>query len=486
MRPNEDIKKILKDHPYYIFNIENPSDELISIALEKQKEQNLHVMINLIPKVDQDKFLDRLSLHKMMMVLVKNKSPKLQHLMVSQFPETIFTIDDPCEEAQIEVAHKQPELIQYLKHRCLEAHRISMRKRIFSKIFESIIILISAMISWWFPIDSVKFIRKHPHCIRGVSNLTTEQQLAAVQSNPYCIAFIEHPNYTVQKYMFKNHSDICLCMMRNIDEKIQLRYIYRNPLWIAYIKNPSVTTQLTAVANCSELLYYVNNPSLIITPYLLGENPKLIALIKNPTYRQELDALRRGLSFYDFVNPSNAIIMDIIALKPYIILYVQTPSLDMISRAVQLDSHLGIIIDTASEEDQFKIVKKNPTLIRYISNPSQSIQMEVFRQCPKYSLLIKNPSQSVKDCAIQNDPNYNDYFQNPDSLKSQKFLYKNFLKPFLPTEFVCAICITDEDDDTPNCQPTRKLRCGHIFHTDCIRPWIYNHINCPVCRKSIL
>ena len=34
-------------------------------------------------------------------------------------------------------------------------------------------------------------------------------------------------------------------------------------------------------------------------------------------------------------------------------------------------------------------------------------------------------------------------------------------------------------------ESVRELNCGHIFHTDCIVPWLEQHATCPVCRKPL-
>ncbi|KAF5190476.1 Ring-h2 finger protein atl70 [Thalictrum thalictroides] len=45
----------------------------------------------------------------------------------------------------------------------------------------------------------------------------------------------------------------------------------------------------------------------------------------------------------------------------------------------------------------------------------------------------------------------------------------------------CSICLCKYND-------TDKLRvlpdCGHIFHLNCVDPWLRLHPTCPVCRKT--
>ena len=45
----------------------------------------------------------------------------------------------------------------------------------------------------------------------------------------------------------------------------------------------------------------------------------------------------------------------------------------------------------------------------------------------------------------------------------------------------CAVCqdqIKEEEDVT-------ELPCGHIYHKDCVVPWLQRHANCPICRSEI-
>ncbi|XP_077988925.1 E3 ubiquitin-protein ligase RNF115-like [Glandiceps talaboti] len=45
----------------------------------------------------------------------------------------------------------------------------------------------------------------------------------------------------------------------------------------------------------------------------------------------------------------------------------------------------------------------------------------------------------------------------------------------------CSVCKEDFSLD----EPVRKLPCSHLFHNDCIIPWLELHNTCPVCRKGI-
>ena len=47
---------------------------------------------------------------------------------------------------------------------------------------------------------------------------------------------------------------------------------------------------------------------------------------------------------------------------------------------------------------------------------------------------------------------------------------------------VCSICLDEfKEDDI-----LKKLNCEHIFHKDCLEPWLNNNNrNCPLCRTDI-
>ena len=51
---------------------------------------------------------------------------------------------------------------------------------------------------------------------------------------------------------------------------------------------------------------------------------------------------------------------------------------------------------------------------------------------------------------------------------------------FSDANLQCSVCW----DDFKLEEDVRQLRCEHIFHEDCIIPWLELHNTCPVCRKE--
>ena len=54
-----------------------------------------------------------------------------------------------------------------------------------------------------------------------------------------------------------------------------------------------------------------------------------------------------------------------------------------------------------------------------------------------------------------------------------------FYLDLLDQKTQCSVCWEDFSLD----EMVNQLRCEHIFHKDCIKPWLELHATCPVCRK---
>ena len=85
----------------------------------------------------------------------------------------------------------------------------------------------------------------------------------------------------------------------------------------------------------------------------------------------------------------------------------------------------------------------------------------------------------------------------------QNLLENNYehIKIILKEDFVndvCSICLDDlydegedEDEGNDDLEESKnrdiiKLRCNHMYHKECIIPWINIHKNCPLCKRIIM
>ena len=49
----------------------------------------------------------------------------------------------------------------------------------------------------------------------------------------------------------------------------------------------------------------------------------------------------------------------------------------------------------------------------------------------------------------------------------------------------CSIC-SDEYQSGDKFAWSKNELCSHLFHTECILPWLMNHSDCPMCRNDFL
>eukprot|EP01027_Heterolobosea_sp_BB2_P010356 GEZU01015202.1.p1 GENE.GEZU01015202.1~~GEZU01015202.1.p1 ORF type:complete len:110 (+),score=9.25 GEZU01015202.1:425-754(+) len=49
-------------------------------------------------------------------------------------------------------------------------------------------------------------------------------------------------------------------------------------------------------------------------------------------------------------------------------------------------------------------------------------------------------------------------------------------------ELSCAVCMEEFKVGTA----AKKLKCSHLFHAECIVPWLKKDNSCPVCRHELM
>ncbi|XP_046399862.1 E3 ubiquitin-protein ligase Iruka isoform X1 [Ischnura elegans] len=57
----------------------------------------------------------------------------------------------------------------------------------------------------------------------------------------------------------------------------------------------------------------------------------------------------------------------------------------------------------------------------------------------------------------------------------------NIVEDQVDKNLQCSVCW----EDFRLGEPVRKLRCEHVYHENCIIPWLELHGTCPICRKTL-
>lgn len=55
-------------------------------------------------------------------------------------------------------------------------------------------------------------------------------------------------------------------------------------------------------------------------------------------------------------------------------------------------------------------------------------------------------------------------------------------------EDVCSICLENLFPDIENSENSNQvieLKCSHMFHKECLDPWIKTNKNCPLCKNNV-
>jgi uncharacterized protein YneF (UPF0154 family) len=68
--------------------------------------------------------------------------------------------------------------------------------------------------------------------------------------------------------------------------------------------------------------------------------------------------------------------------------------------------------------------------------------------------------------------------RDPDAIEIMWY-FKEVLTPKNRKDEICPICLDHFE------VRVTQAPCGHVFHKDCIRQWLLNTKNCPICRSPL-
>lgn len=138
---------------------------------------------------------------------------------------------------------------------------------------------------------------------------------------------------------------------------------------------------------------------------------------------------------------------------------------------------------TSLDTDQSSII--------VVSDDDEPFILEsAFTDSPTVHIIYTGQSSGVSD--EEDDDDY-DYLMNDDLGASTEVIHRNTLEYVykspvneqlnnsMALSSSCAICMSEFADS----EMVRRLRCMHLFHSECVGHWLKDKSICPVCRTKI-
>lgn len=188
-------------------------------------------------------------------------------------------------------------------------------------------------------------------------------------------------------------------------------------------------------------------------------------------YGQTMDSRR-----YNIILPSNRYPLLILKLLQIVDLILMTCIMSYFSPINK--SNCGIYDDFPTVCDAMRLI----TIFGYILWSFYAMLVLLLCCLIPFSFLCVTRDDTTNADLINNQNNQGNYGAQIRRIPIQ------ILRSYLPISFdpphdkTCAICCQDAEDG----DKWMELPCKHIFHQDCVEPWLHNHSgSCPLCREDI-
>jgi E3 ubiquitin-protein ligase RNF115/126 len=153
------------------------------------------------------------------------------------------------------------------------------------------------------------------------------------------------------------------------------------------------------------------------------------------------------------------------------------------------------------EGDTFSRASSNNTPYSSLSNSNNSLDYPLsydyygasssfpYRLLASLLATDENNMESILDYILQNDtnrygspPTCKNFIENLQKIKVDADLLKTIEnKENSNLKNICSVCKDEFDID----QILLELPCNHLFHEDCILPWLKERNSCPCCRFEL-
>ena len=155
--------------------------------------------------------------------------------------------------------------------------------------------------------DQLAAVQQNGDAIRGIPNPSEQVQLAAVQQNGQAIRWIPNPSEAVQQ-MAVQQDGYAIRRIPTPSDQVQLMAVQQDWYAIRWILNPSDQAQLAAVEQDGWSIQLIPNPSEQAQLAAVQQNGYAIQWIPNPNEAVQLAAVRqKPRAFFNIKKPTPAV-----------------------------------------------------------------------------------------------------------------------------------------------------------------------------------
>ncbi|CAK65567.1 unnamed protein product (macronuclear) [Paramecium tetraurelia] len=211
-----------------------------------------------------------------------------------------------------------------------------------------------------------------------------------------------------------------------------------------------------------EVLYYVVCLFIVLSYFLVTHFEKM------PEPNQTLCQLIIFTLLYQFysITKLGILIKIFLIITTTRLLYSAANSIQDLKETSQKGSQITLVVITVLflirmvQQSILGILRAREQYLNQIQHQTPDI-LSALNLMPPRDPYIRGSTQIISEEQIQMMP-------------QQKFKLEN--------EFVCSIC----DMNLLKNEMVMKLSCSHIFHSECLKPWIRIKNSCPNCRQQVL
>jgi hypothetical protein len=140
-------------------------------------------------------------------------------------------------------------------------------------------------------------------------------------------------------------------------------------------------------------------------------------------------------------------------------------------------------LDGAAEDEAVDLTEQNSSIDNDDADNDIIVVVDLAfcQPCAAISPILPDLEQGVA-CSANHTTDKDANINDNDDKTASSFSTVSFDETHIP----CPICLTVFENGDQVCQSNHPDSCSHVFHSECIKSWLIDHGECPMCREPFL